>query len=101
MAGLELLNYRNTLLQQVKVSSSANMNYQNLQFLKLTSNILSIGQILIIPGTKDYANYTVEKGDTLWNIANKYGVTVNDIMKANNLTSSTLSIGQELIIPTK
>ena len=34
MAGLELLNYRITLLQEVKVSSSANMNYQKLEFLK-------------------------------------------------------------------
>ena len=41
MAGLELLNYRITLLQEVKVSSSANMNYQKLEFLKLTTNILS------------------------------------------------------------
>ena len=41
MAGLELLNYRNALLQQVKVNSSANMNYQKLEFLKLTTNILS------------------------------------------------------------
>lgn len=65
----------------------------------LTSNLLNIGQILVIPGTKDYANYTVQKGDTLWNISNKYGITVNDLMKANNLNSTNLSIGQELIIP--
>ncbi len=41
MAELDLINYRNELLQQVKVSSSANMNYQKLEFLKLTTNILS------------------------------------------------------------
>lgn len=65
----------------------------------LTSNLLTIGQELIIPGTENFATYVVQKGDSLWKIANQYGITVNDLMKANNLESSNLSIGQELIIP--
>ncbi len=68
----------------------------------LSSNLLSIGQILILP-TSDTINqivYTVQKGDSLWKIANTYDTTVDEIKSANNLTSNTLQIGQTLIIPT-
>ena len=44
--------------------------------------------------------YTVKRGDTLYGISNQYGVSVNDIINANNLKSTVLSIGQILIIPT-
>lgn len=64
----------------------------------LTSNLLSIGQVLIIPSTSEYKTYTVQKGDSLWAIANKYNTTVDNIKKLNNLTTNLLSIGQKLII---
>ena len=43
----------------------------------------------------------VKPGDTLYKIANTYGVSINDLKTANNLTSNILSIGQELVIPIK
>ena len=44
--------------------------------------------------------YVVSSGDTLYEIASKYGVSVNDIKTANNLKNNNLSIGQILKIPT-
>lgn len=41
---------------------------------------------------------TVAKGDTLWAISQKYGVSVDDIMKWNDLSSSLIKIGQALTI---
>lgn len=74
----------------------------------LTSNALTIGQKLIIPAeeeqapsTSDYINYIVKSGDSLYKIANQYGVSVNDIIEFNQLPSTVLSIGQQLLIPTK
>ena len=85
----------------------------------LSNNNLYIGQILKIrvPNTntvfeecygEDYVeepsintiNYTVKKGDSLYSIANKYGTSVSNIIKLNNLTNNNLSIGQVLKIPT-
>ena len=43
--------------------------------------------------------YVVKSGDNLYTIAQNFGVTVDDIMEANNLTSNRLRVGQTLIIP--
>lgn len=74
----------------------------------LTSNLLTVGQVLTIPGnteeptppgTGNYIVYTVKSGDTLYKIANQFGVSVDEIIRANNLTNTTLQIGDVLIIP--
>lgn len=69
----------------------------------LTSNNLKIGQKLTIPSSSTIPTgstaYTVKSGDTLYGIASKYGVSVEDIKRTNNLSSTLLQIGQRLIIP--
>ena len=45
--------------------------------------------------------YTVKSGDSLWSIAKKLGVSVDELKAANNLTNSLLSVGQVLKIPGK
>jgi len=45
--------------------------------------------------------YTVKSGDSLWSISKKFGITVDELKNANNLSSNLLSIGQNLIIPGK
>ena len=47
-------------------------------------------------GTTTY--YTVVKGDTLYRISRKYGVTVEQLKKWNNLTDNIISIDQRLIV---
>ncbi len=51
----------------------------------------------------NYEYYTVRRGDTIWEIAQRYaGISPNDILRLNNLSSnSKLSIGQKLKIKTK
>ncbi|ACK70516.1 Peptidase M23 [Gloeothece citriformis PCC 7424] len=46
--------------------------------------------------------YRVQTGDTLNNIARKHGITVAQLIKANNITNPNLiKINQPLVIPTK
>ena len=70
----------------------------------LSSNILQIGQVLTIPSSNPSPStgntYIVKSGDSLWNIAKKYGVSVDELKQANNLNSNLLQIGQVLTIPT-
>lgn len=49
----------------------------------------------------DFNYYTVKSGDSLWSISRKFGITVDELKNANNLSSNLLSIGQNLIIPGK
>ena len=68
----------------------------------LTSNNLSIGQVLKIGNSSNnsaYTNYVVVKGDSLYAIARKYNTSVDEIKRFNNLTSNNLSIGQVIRIP--
>jgi LysM repeat protein len=47
-----------------------------------------------------YTNYTVQKGESSWSIAEKFGLPVYELMEANGINSSTvLNIGQKLKIP--
>jgi hypothetical protein len=40
--------------------------------------------------------HTVVKGDTLYNVSKRYGLTVDALMRLNNLTSTNISLGQVL-----
>jgi LysM repeat protein len=41
----------------------------------------------------------VQQGDTLFSLARRYGATVEDLQRANNLTDDNIYVGQQLIIP--
>ena len=92
------------------VSLSELMNWN-----KLTSNTIQIGQKLIIytddapssqpagnsaASAKGYTNYTVKSGDSFYSIAKNYpGVSAQNIMDYNKLSSSSLRPGMTIKIP--
>ncbi len=57
------------------------------------------GQHLMIVKNASALVRRVAKGDTLWDIARAYGVTVDSVRKANSLAGDVIIPGQLLIIP--
>ena len=89
-----------------KIANLYNTTVDTLKSLNnLTSNNLSIGQTLILPKEEEQPTnqdeYIVERGDSLYSIANKLGTTVNELIEYNNLPTTILTIGQILKIPKK
>jgi len=53
---------------------------------------------LIKTGTENPEKYTVKEGDSLWLIARRNNMYVDDISRANQLKTNKLSLGQELVL---
>ncbi|CAM3771526.1 cell wall hydrolase [Mesobacillus zeae] len=51
------------------------------------------------PEAEAAGTYSVKKGDTYWTLASKFGVSVNELKKANRAQSNSLKIGQTLSVP--
>jgi len=76
----------------------------------IENNAIKVGQLLEIPVTpatssptkaptqSKVTTHTVAAGETLYSVARKYGVKVDDIVAWNKLTNQSLSIGQVLTI---
>ena len=70
----------------------------------LSSNVLHVGDTLLISSADSTGNngndnhYVVKSGDTLWSIARKYNLSVNELKALNNLSSNVLNVGQRLIV---
>ncbi len=77
------------------------------QINNLPSDIIMIGQQLLVPSNNDdvqetvdgYEEYVVQRGDSLTKIATLFNTDINSIKKINDLTSNTIFIGQVLKVP--
>ena len=75
----------------------------------LNNDLLSINDNLLIPLGKTKSNnfipyemYIVSEGDTLWSIAKKYNLNVNNLARMNSLNKNEyLQLGQQLSIGNK
>lgn len=58
--------------------------------------------LIIIIFSSQTVSHQVQKGETLYSISRKYGISVGELCSANNIsTSSVIKTGQNLKIPTK
>ena len=87
------------------IAKKFNTTVDNIKILNnLKSNLINVGDLLKISEGKSINmgdSYIVQKGDTLYGIARKYGLTVDELKKLNGLSSNTLSVGQSLIVKKK
>ncbi|TYR80149.1 LysM peptidoglycan-binding domain-containing protein [Priestia megaterium] len=104
-----------------KIATRFNMNIEDLKRLNsLSTNTIYINQQLKVKGSTHSSvpdsssvtpppkkpvvgtngTYKVQSGDTLFKIANRFNMSVNDLKAANNLTSSNIYVNQQLKVKT-
>lgn len=87
------------------ISAQYNVTISSLKRLNgLTRDTVYLGQKIKIPGGSTAVSTTprkhkVSRGDTLSEIAEKYGSSTSKIMQANNMRTKTVMLGQVLTIP--
>ncbi len=109
----EVIRYRirrgDTLISIAKRYNTTVSALQSLNNLRRRSTLYA-GQTLLIPASgsggrspgSSYFKYKVERGDTLYGLASRYGVSVNDLAALNGLSrKSMLFYGQLMKIPSK
>ena len=91
-----------------KISAQYNVTIRSLKRLNgLSSNTVFLGQKIKLPlgigatPAKSVAakKHKVKRGDTLSEIAERYGSSIKRIMAVNKLRSGTIQLGQTLKIP--
>ncbi|HWH72628.1 MAG TPA: M23 family metallopeptidase [Candidatus Sulfotelmatobacter sp.] len=67
----------------------------------LSGDQIQAGQVLRIPGGKPGRRYAVQQGDSLWELAGRYGISLEDLLASNPQVDNPghLQIGQEIILP--
>ncbi|TVR58556.1 MAG: LysM peptidoglycan-binding domain-containing protein, partial [Gemmatimonadales bacterium] len=67
----------------------------------ISGSRILVGQELTIPigGSAAPASHRVARGESLWTIARRYGVTEADLRRANGISGSRILVGQQLTIP--
>jgi membrane-bound lytic murein transglycosylase D len=101
-----------TLWDIARAFSTSTSELRRLNYLGNSSRIY-VGQVLRIPGnyassrkssptvakTTGTVTHKVKRGDTLWDIARKYGTTTAKLRRLNNLSrSSRIYVGQSLYV---
>ena len=85
-----------------QIANKYNTTVEELKSINnLTTDNLYIGQQLLLVPTNNTDNniYVVKLGDTLYSIAKRYNIPVQDIIDNNDIVDNIIVVGQQLIIP--
>lgn len=77
--------------QRLKIYSNKTVSTPTTNKTNVTNNT--------VKNTNTGKFHTVQKGETLWGISQKYGITVDALKKTNNIGNGGLQVGQKLKIP--
>lgn len=65
---------------------------------EINQNIGKAVKDSLVNATPADKTYTIKQRDTLYNIAKRFGLTVDDLKTLNNMADNTIKIGQKLVI---
>ncbi|MFT3782335.1 MAG: LysM peptidoglycan-binding domain-containing protein [Nibricoccus sp.] len=83
-------------------SPTVSFNTQRYNPTRPGSSEASILQSGDVSGVTPASTYKIQSNDSLWKVAKKFGIGVDDLAKANSLKpDSPLKVGHKLIIPSK
>lgn len=110
---VHVVTYGDTLVRiALRYGVSVDLIVQANQLTEWDSNNIKIGQQLVIPGLSvpndqtevenplvagTPTNHVVQRGETLQIIARRYGITVDDLLRSNNISNpDVIFVGQSL-----
>lgn len=82
-----------------KLETRSNLKIFKFIFTFLFAVFLSLATPVAAQESDEGPTYIVQSGDTLWDIASRFNIVLDDLMETNDLIDGNLVIGQELIIP--
>jgi len=65
---------------------------------QIDQNIGKANQDSIVQATPGNKLYTVQTGDTLYNISKRFGLTVDELKSLNSMADNNIKIGQQLVV---
>ncbi|WP_416729350.1 glycosyl hydrolase family 18 protein [Fictibacillus sp. JL2B1089] len=98
-AGNNTLSISSVTVNKANVYNTSKSSSQVISVLKKGEEYPIVGSA--IGDSTTPIIHTVVSGNTLWILANQYGVSISELQKENRLTSTNLKIGQKIKIPQK
>jgi hypothetical protein len=90
------LSYVTELTGDIKLAAR-NVKGEPIKIATATATKPNYASVVAMPESN--SGYKVRRGDSLWSIAKKHGVTVAELRELNGLRSSIIKAGQKLQIP--
>ena len=86
------------------IAKKFNTTIDNLQNIN-GIDYINMGELIIVPNNSNndfFDIYTIEKGDSLYKIAQKYNISLIDLLNINGLDKDNyIYPGQEVLVPKK
>lgn len=84
---------------RISVNSLMRLNNLSSHIIYPGDRLRVKGEPAVNPSSKNDSKwYKVRQGDSLWTIAQQFGVSVNDLLAINNLSSSIIQAGHMLMV---
>ncbi|MBU9673623.1 LysM peptidoglycan-binding domain-containing protein [Planococcus sp. CP5-4] len=102
MTGFQLTPVPSANKKETETPKGKNRLSKVLLSFALVSSAAAAGPVMSPSAATEVASYyIVQKGDTFYSIAKKYGLVVEQLMAANFTTSTKIIVGQKIAIPHK